>query len=202
MMMAARAVCEQEEKSTNDADKTSPPQTQGTTSFFAHHRRYRPEAAAGRRTQRPPPPEAPRTTTTDRQSEKQAQQNTFVSLNWVSGVRAGRAGQMWPAVTCVFPPVLSCTRLLDMEQVMAKVWKKELMKLQRPRAISSWNTHVQSTGQCDGVRQLWVVPSESLGRRTGLQKLQKSFFFCFYDIPSKILRGMNAFFFFCIYLCI
>lgn len=44
--------------------------------------------------------------------------------------------------TWVFPPVLSCTRLLDMEQVMAKVWKKELMKLHKPRAISSWNEDV------------------------------------------------------------
>jgi predicted DNA-binding WGR domain protein len=41
-------------------------------------------------------------------------------------------------VTCVLPPVLSCTRLRDMEQVMAKVWKKELTKLHRPRAISSY----------------------------------------------------------------
>lgn len=40
-------------------------------------------------------------------------------------------------MTCVFPPVLSCTRLLDMEQVIAKVRKKELMKLHSPRAISS-----------------------------------------------------------------
>lgn len=49
--------------------------------------------------------------------------------------------------TCVFPPVLSCTRLLDIEQVMAKVWKKELRKLQSPNAMSSWNTSVQITDQ-------------------------------------------------------
>lgn len=107
---------------------------------------------------------------------------------------------MLPLVTCVFPPVLSCTRLLDIEQVMAKVWKKELMKLQRPRAMSSWNTHVQITGQCDGLHKSWVVPNESFCRRTGLQKLKEKGFlvFGFYDIPSKILRGMNVFFFLCI----
>lgn len=48
--------------------------------------------------------------------------------------------------TCVLPPVLSCTRLLDIEQVMAKVWKKELMKLQRPKAISSWNKNMPLSG--------------------------------------------------------
>lgn len=48
-------------------------------------------------------------------------------------------------ITCVFPPVLSCTKLLDIEHVMAKVWKKEPVKLQTPRAISScaWQKNVR-----------------------------------------------------------
>lgn len=43
-----------------------------------------------------------------------------------------------PRPTWLLPPVLSCTRLLDMEQLMAKHWKKPPRKLQRPNAISSY----------------------------------------------------------------
>lgn len=42
-----------------------------------------------------------------------------------------------PSPTWLLPPVLSCTRLRDMEQLMAKHWKKPPRKLERPRAISS-----------------------------------------------------------------
>lgn len=69
--------------------------------------------------------------------------------------------------------MLSCTRLLDIEQVMAKVWKKELMKLQRPRAMSSWNTNVEITAQWDGICIFWVVPNKAFCERTGVQKLKR-----------------------------
>lgn len=137
-----------------------------------HHRHYRPEAVAGRQNQWPPLPGGPPMTTTDRQSEKQVQQTSCLTELGKQSL-GSRAKQILPLVTCVFPPVLSCTRLLDIEQVMAKVWKKELMKLQRPRAISSWNTHVQVTGQCDGIHKFWLVPNESFCRSTGLQKPKK-----------------------------
>lgn len=39
--------------------------------------------------------------------------------------------------TCVLPPVLSCTKLRDMEQLTGKHWKKPPMRLLRPRATSS-----------------------------------------------------------------
>jgi len=42
-----------------------------------------------------------------------------------------------PRPTWLLPPVLSCTRLRDMEQLMAKHWKKPPRKLQKPSAISS-----------------------------------------------------------------
>lgn len=42
-----------------------------------------------------------------------------------------------PRPTCVLPPVLSCTKLRDMEQLMGKHWKKPPMRLLRPRATSS-----------------------------------------------------------------
>lgn len=42
-----------------------------------------------------------------------------------------------PRPTWLLPPVLSCTMLLDMEQLMAKHWKKPPRKLERPNAISS-----------------------------------------------------------------
>lgn len=45
--------------------------------------------------------------------------------------------QRCPGPTWLLPPVLSCTRLRDMEQLMAKHWKKPPRKLQRPSAISS-----------------------------------------------------------------
>ncbi len=41
------------------------------------------------------------------------------------------------SLTSVCPPVLSCTRLRDIEAVTANVWKNELIKLQSPSAMSS-----------------------------------------------------------------
>lgn len=43
------------------------------------------------------------------------------------------------SLTSVCPPVLSCTRLRDIEAVTANVWKNELTKLQSPRAMSSYS---------------------------------------------------------------
>lgn len=81
--------------------------------------------------------------------------------------------------TCVFPPVLSCTRLLDIEQVMAKVWKKELMKLQRPRARSSWNTNMQITTQWDG-KYSGLSPKQVILQKAGTTKAKKGLFFTTY----------------------
>lgn len=42
-----------------------------------------------------------------------------------------------PMLTCVLPPVLSCTRLRDIEQLTGKHWKMPPRRLLRPRATSS-----------------------------------------------------------------
>lgn len=61
-----------------------------------------------------------------------------------------------PRPTWLLPPVLSCTRLRDMEQLMAKHWKKPPRKLQRPSAISSCRDRA-AVGEHDAFPQLQEI---------------------------------------------
>lgn len=52
-------------------------------------------------------------------------------------------------LTSVCPPVLSCTRLRDIEAVTTNVWKNELTKLQSPSAMSSYRHMKCTMTSCD-----------------------------------------------------